>query len=458
MKLPGSLSCNDTALFIDLYQLTMVQSYLKQGMLSPATFSLFVRPSSSNRPYLVTAGLGDVLNYLADFSVTPEAIEYLRSTAIFDNNLLEYLQNMHFTGTVRAIPEGRVYFYNEPILEITAPLPEAQIVETLIINQINLQSTLATKAARCVYAADGRNLADFSLRRAHGIDAGMKSAKCSFLAGFHSTSNVLASKSYGIPISGTMAHSYITSFDNELDAFRAFAESFPNSTVLLLDTYDTIKATHKAVIVAKEMETIGHRLQGVRIDSGDLQALSVNVKKILLEANLSYVQIIVSGGLDEYVIDKLVKSAAPIDGFGVGTRMGVSADAPWLDMAYKLVRYKDKPVIKLSSGKSTLAGEKQVFRVANSAGQLHRDIISLVNELSPSNQGYGLLETFMESGQLKNIPTDVSELRKNFHTDFSKLDAKYKSLNNPHKYPVRLSNKLKQLQQSIEGQYQLDST
>lgn len=453
MESPGSFSHNDTALFTDLYQLTMVQSYLHQGMFSPATFSLFVRPSSFNRPYLVTAGLGDVLNYLANFSVSKEAIEYLRSTEIFNDDLLEYLQNMHFTGNVRAIPEGRLYFYNEPILEITAPLPEAQIVETLIINQINLQSTIATKAARCVYAAGNRSLSDFSLRRAHGIDAGMKAARCSFLAGFHSTSNVLASKSYGIPVGGTMGHSYITSFDDELESFRVFAKNFPNSTVLLLDTYDTIKAAHKAVTIAKEMESFGYRLQGVRIDSGDLQHLSMNVKKVLLEANLGYVQIIVSGGLDEYAINKLVKSGAPIDGFGVGTRMGVSGDAPWLDMAYKLVKYGDKPVAKLSSGKSTLAGEKQVFRVATSDGQLRNDIIGLANEPGPSNQAYGLLETFMESGKLTKSFPDIYELRKNLQTDFSKLDPKHKALNRPIKYPVRLSNKLKLLQQSTRRQY-----
>ena len=281
MDKPGALSAEDAALFTDLYELTMAQGYFRQGMSSQATFSLFVRPSRAKRPYLVSAGLEDTLRYLEDFSFSPGAIDYLRSTGTFSGDFLDYLGGLRFTGRVRAIPEGRLYFHNEPALEITAPIIEAQIIETLVINQVNLQSLIATKAARCVWAGAGRALVDFSLRRAHGVDAGMKAARSSYMVGFVSTSNVLAGRAYGLPIAGTMAHSFVTSFEREIDAFRAYAGSFPDDTVLLLDTYDTVAAAAKAAQVGREMEARGHRLRAVRLDSGDLAALSRAVRRVL---------------------------------------------------------------------------------------------------------------------------------------------------------------------------------
>ena len=450
MNKPGALSQGETALFTDLYELTMAQGYLQQQMSATATFSLFVRPSRVRRPYLVAAGLEDILRYLEDFSVSPDAIDYLRSTDIFDGEFLDYLKTLRFTGSVRAIPEGRLYFYDEPVMEITAPIIEAQVVETLVINQINLQSVIATKAARCFWAARGRTIVDFSLRRTHGIDAGMKAARCSYMVGFEATSNVLAGKTFSIPVTGTMAHSYVTSFEHEIDSFRAFARSFPNTTVLLLDTYDTLVAATKAVVVAHEMEAQGHRLQGVRLDSGDLMELSRRVRQTLDEAGLDHVLIFASGGLDEFEVDRLVQAGAPIDGFGVGTRMGVSGDAPWLDMAYKLVRYAGRPVLKLSTGKVSLADEKQVFRLRDSDRGLRGDVIGLAGEPLPEPGAEPLLETFMEDGKLVKPLPSLNEMRDRFQRDFAALDDRFKALKKAPRYPVRLSRDLRRLQQATE--------
>jgi nicotinate phosphoribosyltransferase len=450
MNKPGALSAEEAALFTDLYELTMAQSYLHEQMFAPATFSLFVRKSRINRPYLVAAGLEDVLHYLEAFSVSSEAIDYLHSTGIFDSAFLDYLEHLRFTGSVRAIPEGRLYFYEEPILEVTAPIIEAQLVETLVINQINLQSVVATKAARCFWSAGDRSVVDFSLRRTHGVDAGMKAARSSYMVGFQSTSNVLAGKTYDIPVTGTMAHSYVTSFKSELESFRAFAKSFPETTVLLIDTYDTVAGARKAVVVAHEMESQGNRLLGVRLDSGDLLALSRQVRSTLDEARLEYVLILASGGLDEFEVERLVAADAPIDGFGIGTRMGVSGDAPWLDMAYKLVRYGGRPVLKLSTGKISLADEKQVFRLMDSERHLRGDVIGLADDPLPEPKAESLLETFMQEGKLAKRLPSLHEIRERFQQDFSALDDRFKSLKKARKYPVRLSNRLRKLQKALE--------
>ena len=457
MDKPGALSGEDAALFTDLYELTMAQGYFRQGMSSQATFSLFVRPSRVKRSYLVSAGLEDVLRYLEDFSFSGSAIDYLRSTSTFTDDFLDYLGSLRFTGRVRAIPEGRIYFHNEPALEITAPIIEAQIIETLVINQVNLQSLIATKAARCLWAGRGKALVDFSLRRAHGVDAGMKAARSSYMVGFSSTSNVLAGKTYGLPVAGTMAHSFVTSFEREIDAFRAYAESFPDDTVLLLDTYDTVAAAAKAAEVGREMEARGHRLRAVRLDSGDLLGLSRDVRRVLNEAGLDYVRVLVSGGLDEFQVDELVQAGAPIDAFGVGTRMAVSGDAPWLDMAYKLVKYAGRPVLKLSTGKVSLADEKQVFRLRDDEGRLKGDVIGLSDETPPESGAEPLLETFMENGEMLAPPPAIEELRERFRIEFAALDDRFKVVKNPAKYPVRLSSRLRRLQRDLTAQLEQGS-
>jgi len=337
------------------------------------------------------------------------------------------------------------------VVEVTAPIPEAQMVETFIINQINLQSLVATKAARCVWAAHGRRVVDFSLRRTHGTDAGMKVARCSYLAGFVSTSNVLAGKIYGIPVAGTMAHSYVTSFPEEIDAFRAYARSFPDNTTLLIDTYDTVAGARKAAAVGKEMESRGRRLRAVRLDSGDLVALSRQVRQVLDEAGLDYVGVFASGGLDEYQLQEFVEARAPIDGFGVGTRMGVSGDAPWLDMVYKLVKYDTRPVLKLSTGKVSLADEKQVYRRRDSQGGFAEDIIALRGEVL-SEPGEPLLTQVMEGGHITSAPPTLEEVRQRFQEEFARLPERYKALRDAPDYPVRLSPGLQHLQEQTERQ------
>ena len=453
MQSPGALTADEAALFTDLYELTMAQSYFKQGMSAEASFSLFVRPSRVKRSYLVSAGLEDVLRYLHEFRFGTLAIDYLRSTGQFAPDFLDFLGGLRFTGRVRAVPEGRLYFHHEPVLEVTAPIIEAQIIETLVINQINLQSLIATKAARCTWAARGRALVDFSLRRAHGADAGMKAARSSSIAGFASTSNVLAGAAYGLPIAGTMAHSYVTSFEREINAFRAYAESFPDDTVLLIDTYDTIAAAHKAAMVGREMEERGHRMRAVRLDSGDLLKLSLEVRRILDDAGLDYVRILASGGLDEYSVDSLVQGGAPIDAFGIGTRMAVSGDAPWLDAAYKLVRYDGRPVRKLSEGKETLPGEKQVFRLRDDAGRLRGDVLALAHESPPERDAEPLLQTVMEHGEPVAAPPALSVVRGRFRDEFAALDDRHKRLSRPVRYPVRLSRGLQRLRRELSTQH-----
>ena len=442
------MKAEEVGLLTDLYVLTMAQSYFQHGMSAPATFSLFIRSYPPNRSYFVAAGLEDVLAYLEGWRFPGESIDYLHSTDIFSADFLEYLSGVSFTGDVWAVPEGRLFFTDEPILEITAPIIEGQMVETFIINQVNLQSLIATKAARCLWAAKGEPLVDFALRRTHGVDAGMKVARASYIAGFQATSNVLAGKLYGIPISGTMAHSFITSYEHELDAFRAFVQSFPERAVLLIDTYGTAAGARKAAVVAKEMEALGEMLLGVRLDSGDLDSLSREVRVILDHEGLDHVIIFASGGLDEFEIDELTSSGAPIDGFGVGTKMGVSADAPWSDMAYKLVKYDGRPVLKLSTGKISLPGEKQIFRIRDEKGKLKRDMISLRDEAM--QEGEPLLQRVMDGGKVTQPHPSLGQIRGRFEEEFVSLEGSFKSIRDPHVYPVSLSPRLKRLFHNME--------
>jgi len=436
------------ALFTDLYELTMAASYYDHGMFEPATFSLFIRKYPTSRRYFISAGLADVLDYLKDLKFTSDDLNYLDETGLFKPGFLSYLEKFRFTGDVFAIPEGRLFFVNEPIIEITAPLIESQIVETFIINAINLQVMIATKASRCVHVAWPRKLVDFSLRRTHGIDAGMKVARASFIGGFEGTSNVLAGKIYGIPIFGTMAHSFVICFEKEVDAFRAFAQSFPENVVLLVDTYDTVSGTVKAAEVGREMALKGQKLKGVRLDSGDIALLSRKVRKILKRTGLRETTIFASGAFDEYKIQRILDQAGDIDSFGVGTKMGVSADAPYLDMAYKLVKYAGRPVLKLSPEKITLASEKQIFRFTTSKGKLKRDIIGLREDKLEG--GEPLLNRVMTRGKVISEFSDLFHIQKIFLDEFSKLDFKLKSLEKKEtEYRVSLSPRLKSLQSRI---------
>ena len=443
------LPLGETGLFTDLYELTMAQAFFRQKMFAPATFSLFIRNYPPNRGYLVSAGLEDVLDYLEKFHFSQADLTYLRSTEIFTKDFLDYLEGLRFTGSVRAIPEGRLYFANEPVLEVTGPIIEAQMVETFIINQVNLQTLLATKAARCVWAAQGRGVSDFSARRTQGTDAAMKMARCSYIGGFQSTSNVLAAHRYGIPPAGTMAHSFISSFPSEAEAFHAYAEAFPQRTILLLDTYDTIQGAWNAVQAAKKLEESGNQLLAVRLDSGDFDALSRQVRRIFDEANLDYVKIVASGGLDEHEVDRLVRDDAPIDLFGVGTKAGVSADAPWSDMAYKLVCYDGRPVMKLSPDKINPPGAKQVFRFQD-GGMFSRDILGLSDESVTGAEE--MLVEVMSSGALTAANPSLQDIRERLEEDMQRLDPRCKELHRPPLYPVQPSPKLQRLTATVQVQ------
>ena len=438
------------ALLTDLYQLTMAQTYFQSQRLDPATFSLFIRSYPPNRGYFVAAGLQDVLEFLEQFTVDSTGIDYLHSRRLFADDFLDLLKGLKFTGDVWAIPEGRLAFKDEPFLEVTAPIIEAQIVETFIINQVNLQSLIATKAARCVHAAGGRAVVDFALRRAHGIDAGMKVARASYLAGFTGTSNVRAGQEYGIPIVGTMAHSFVSSFEQEMDAFRAFIASFPNNSILLIDTYDTLAGARKAVEIAKEMAANGQQLQGVRIDSGDLKKLAIEVRRIFDEAGLKSVKIIGSGGLDEFDLADFTVADVPYDSYGVGTKMGVSADAPWFDIAYKLVEYDERPVLKLSTGKVSWPGKKQVFRMRDERGQLQKDVIALREENIPGADP--LLQKVMATGEVAVRYPTLEEIRDNFMGEFKRLSDPIKAIRNPASYPVEISPQLTKLREEVGRQ------
>ncbi|MBR9977869.1 MAG: nicotinate phosphoribosyltransferase [Bacteroidetes bacterium] len=381
---------NELALFTDLYELTMVQAYFEEEMHDEAVFSLYTRRLPEQRNFLLACGLDTVLEYLEQLHFTDADIAYLATLETFSDRFLAWLRQLRFTGSVHAMPEGTPLFANEPILEVQAPLPEAQLVETFIMNQIHVQTVLASKAQRVVHAAAGRPVVDFGPRRMHGIDAAMKAARAFTIAGVAATSNVLAGKQYGVTVTGTMAHSYIQAHDDEAAALRAFATLYPD-TVLLVDTYDTLAGVEKVIALAETMGS-DFSVRALRLDSGDLLALSKQTREMLDRAGLTKVEIFASGGLNEQRISRLLSEGAPIDGFGVGTSMGVAKDAPDLDIAYKLSEYAGKGRLKLSSNKPIWPGRKQVFRSVEDA----RDVVGQADE---ELAGRPLLQTVMRNGE-----------------------------------------------------------
>ncbi|MGZ8603942.1 MAG: nicotinate phosphoribosyltransferase [Actinomycetota bacterium] len=399
-------------LLTDLYELNMAASYLRRGMRQEATFSLFVRDLPPNRGFLVAAGLEPCLAFLASFGFLEEELDYLEHDLDFPRDVVDAFAALRFQGDVWAVPEGRIVHAGEPLLEITAPIAVAQLVEPYLLNQITFQTTIASKAARCVIAADGRDLVDFSLRRTQGLDAAMNVARVTSIVGFTATSNVEAARTFGLPVAGTMAHSYIESFDTEAEAFRTFARDFPARTTFLVDTYDTLNGVRTAIGVIRELGLDGDL--GIRLDSGDLDALSRESRAILDRAGLPGVRIFASGGLDEVEVDRLVRAQAPIDAFGVGTRIGVSADAPTLDSAYKLVEYDGRPMIKLSSNKASAPGRKQVFRAPSG------DTIGLRDEAPPGDHE-PLLVPVMRSGERTGPHRTLDTARALFRSDLGRL-------------------------------------
>jgi nicotinate phosphoribosyltransferase len=390
----------EVALSTDLYELTMASSYHTLGHAGRAVFSLFVRKFPENRHFLVAAGIAELLERLVELRFEEEALRFLATLPGLRRSFVDSLVHFRFRGDIWAVQEGTVVFPDEPILEVEAPIDQAQIIETLVLNSVHYATLVATKAARCVLVAPGKTLVDFGLRRTPSLDAGLTAARAAYLAGFAATSNVLAGERFGIPVSGTVAHSYIESFPSELDAFRAFARTYPGDPILLIDTYDTLRGAEHAIIVARELAQEGRRVRAVRLDSGDLAELSRAVREILDRAGFRDIQIFASGGLDEYEIAELEAKRAPIDGYGVGSRLGTSADAPHADMAYKLVEYEGQPVLKLSTGKRTLVGAKQVWRRVGAHGRYVEDLIALRDEPAPGPDWIPLLRPVMRDGEI----------------------------------------------------------
>ena len=432
------------ALLTDLYELNMVASYLRRGMNGEATFSLFVRRLPPNRGFLVAAGVEGCLDYLEHLRFDEDELRYAGDVLKFQPADIENFRRFRFTGDVWAAPEGRIVFAGEPLVEVTAPLPEAQLIETFLLNRVTYETTIASKAARCVIAARGRDVIDFAFRRTQGIEAGLDVARLSAIVGFRGTSNVEAARRYGLTPSGTMAHSFIEAFESEVEAFHAFADDFPNRVTFLVDTYDTPRGIDNAIGVIRDLDLQGRI--GVRIDSGDLVALSKLARSRLDQAGLQSVRVIVSGGLDEFQIDELVNAGARIDAFGVGTRMGVSADYPYLDTAYKLVAYEGRPVMKLSHDKVTEPGRKQVFRNRKSL----EDLVGLFTERVPAGR-VPLLEHVMSGGRRLRGRPSIEESRNCFEQDVAVLPPTARRINRPFALKPKSTPKLVRLSRETQA-------
>jgi nicotinate phosphoribosyltransferase len=436
----------EVALFTDLYELTVSAAFFEHGFNDAASFELSMRRMPPGRGFMIAAGIERLIEALEEYRFDAAAIEHLDSLHLFKPAFLEFLANLRFTGTIRALPEGTIYFAGEPIAEIRAPLIEAQLIETLALNQLGFASIAATKAARCFAVAGGRRLVDFGPRRAQGTDASLIAARSSYLAGFHGTANVLAGKRYGIPVFGTMSHSFVMAHDHEREAFSDFVASFPTLSTLLVDTYDTLRGVENAAAAGARVREAGVKIQGVRLDSGNLNDLSRKARRILDQSGFSDIAIVASGDLDEYRIADLVDAGAPIDAFGVGTALAVSDDAPAADFVYKLVEYKDRARLKTSAGKISTPGRKQLFRAYAPSGSFFADLVGIIDEgvttvarefkPIPSN-AIQLMETVFDHGQRIMPRPTLAEGRERVMNGLTALDARYKALKKPAEFPVR---------------------
>lgn len=434
--------------------MTMAESYFACKKNTLATFDLFVRGLPRNRAYLVACGLEDILRYIKDFRFDKEDLAYLKGTGIFSGAFLRSLSSLRFRGDIWSMPEGEIFFAQEPLIRVTAPIIEAQVIESFLLNTINLQTMIASKAARVVSAAAGRGAFDFALRRTHGTDAGIKVARSAYIAGFNGTSNVLAAKLYGIPPAGTMAHSYVMSFKQEIDSFLAYGRTFPDKTILLVDTYDTKKGVENAVRTGLRLKERGHRLVGVRLDSGNIVALSKLARGMLDKAGLGYVKIFASGNLDEFRIRDLIRRGARVDNFGVGTNMGTSIDAPALDVIYKITEVTDEegnflPTMKLSRGKVTYPGRKQVFRLQGKSGRFTHDTIALEQERI---KGRPLLIKVVDKGRVVYHPPSIDKIRALVRHNLSRFPKELQEVYPRYKYPVSISPRLERLRLDLSRQ------
>ena len=448
----GLLDFENRVLITDLYQLTMSASYFQQKHNPYATFELFVRHFPENRGYLVFAGLEQALEYLKNLKFLPSEVDFLKSLPVFKHiskDFFDYLLEFKFAGEVWALEEGDIFFTGEPILQVRAPLIQAQLVETYLLTMVNFQTLIATKATRAVEAAKGRQVVDFGARRAHGPEAGVLAARAAFIGGVSATSNVYAASKLGIPPSGTMAHSYVMSFESEKAAFEKYIDNFPENATLLIDTYDTINAAHIAAELKKEF-------RGVRLDSGDLITLSKSVRRILDKAGKKSVKIFASGDLNEYIIDELLRKKAPIDAFGMGTELVTSKDAPALGGVYKMVEVESdkgvRPTLKLSASKATYPSRKQIWRKMGDNGYYGEDLVGAADE---KLAGKPLLKKVMEKGKVIAELPAIEEIQKKTGREMARLAPRVKSLLVSSRYPVKYSDKLRKLRQKLTREIKL---
>ena len=457
MSLPPPVSAS--LLLTDLYQLTMLQAYLDQGQAELAVFEFFVRRLPEQRQFLMAAGLEQVLDFLEGACLSESELAWLAGTGRFHGRFIESLRLLRFEGAVDALPEGTVFFADEPVLRVVAPLPQAQLVETRIINLLQYQTLVASKASRARLVAPVQQLVDFGLRRAHGAEAGLLSARASYLAGFDGTATVLAGLHWGIPLFGTMAHAYIEVHARETEAFKHFASSHPQAVTLLIDTYNTEAAARQLVPLAHRLAAEGITVQAVRIDSGDLADHARRVRAILDAGGLGGIRIFASGNLDEYRLAELLGQGAPIDGFGVGTRMNTSADLPFLDCAYKLQEYAGLARRKRSEGKATWPGRKQVYRHYDAAGVMAGDVITLLDADADGDgdadalpAGQPLLQPVMRAGRRLTASPGLTDIRQHARAELARLPPALRGLTPaPTPYPVRVSAALAALRAEVDA-------
>jgi nicotinate phosphoribosyltransferase len=433
-------------LLTDLYEFSMLDVYAAGGMAETAVFELFVRRLPAERGFLLAAGLEQAVEFLERMRFTADELAWLRASGNFAADFINRLGALRFTGDVDAMPEGTVFFPDEPVLRVTAPLPEAQLVETRLINLVHFQTVIASKAARIVLAAPGKQLVDFGLRRAHGAEAGLLAARACYLAGFAGTATVLAGRDFGIPIVGTMAHSFVQAHDDEATAFERFARVRPNALTLLIDTYDTEHGAAVVAALAPRLAADGITISAVRVDSGDLGAHARAVRGILDAAGQQSIRILVSGGLDEKSILALCRAGAPIDGFGVGTNLTTASDAPALDCAYKLQEYAGRPRRKRSEGKATWPGRKQVYRTYHSDGSIARDVVALVDE--PAD-GEPLLRPALRGGKRVVGLPGVVEARQHAAASLARLPDPLRRLERGY-VPVEISRGIRALAHEMD--------
>ncbi len=448
MPIDLRLDPHEVSILNDLYEFTVAAAFFERGMNGTASFEVMVRRFPSTRGYMIAAGLERVLEIVEDFHFDADALGYLELLHLFKPEFLQHLSQLRFTGSIRAIADGSIFFPGEPVMEVRGPLIEAQLLEPVILNQLGFASLTATKAARCFSVASGRRLVEFGLRRGQGADATLIAARSSYLAGFNGTSNLLAGKRYAMPVFGTMSHSFIMAHDGEKRAFEDFARTFPKLSTLLVDTYDTAQGVRNVAELARRLATEDIKIQAVRLDSGDLYQLSRQARAILDQHGLNDVAIFASGNLDEYRIAELIRAGAPIDAFGVGTALTVSDDAPSADYTYKLSDYLGRPRLKTSAGKATVPGRKQVFRGVDASGHYSQDLIALIDESAASvtrefkpavSKVTPVLQPVFENGRRSTAAPTLEQSRDHFMSQFAMLGAKQRSLTSPAVYPVRLT-------------------